>query len=99
MATIKIGDRDLQVRRPTLGFWDRCLKFEVTAKEKTIGAFVNEAADLISEAVSGNDGVTAEWLRDHLPFPPTDEWGALMVACGFAPPQKTDAPEGETPIQ
>lgn len=96
MATIQIGGRELQVKRPTVGFWDRCLKFEVDAKTMTVGEFVNGSAALIAEAVDGNEGATVAWLRDQLSFPPADEWTQLMIACGFVS-GKTEPSTGEAP--
>lgn len=99
MATIKIGDRELLVRRPTIGFWDRCLKYEVASKDKTVGQFVNDAAAIIFEAVKDNEGASEEWVREHLSFPPTEEWKRLMIACGFALEQEAETPAGEAKIQ
>jgi hypothetical protein len=99
MASISLGGRDLKVKRPSVGFWDRCIRYETESNGMTLGEFVNGAADLIFESVQDNEGVTREWVREQLPFPsPVAEWRSLMLACGFIVESKEPSP-GEATTQ
>lgn len=91
MATIRIGDRDLDVADATIGFWKR-------VKALSGGnATVDNVAGLIFEAVGHNDGITREWLEDHLPMNSDKlraKFDELLVANGLQVKEEAPA-EGE----
>lgn len=67
MATIKIGDRDLDVRECTIGFWNRLREFH-KLKEPDHDVSLARIVGFFFEALGHNEGVTRESLEDSLPL-------------------------------
>lgn len=92
MATVRIGDRDLEVKPITLGF----VKHKVLPAKKRVEASTKdeEAIDamvaFVKIYVGHNEGVTDEWLLDNVP---ENAW-PLIALCRKAGGQP-DAPPGE----
>jgi len=81
MATVRIGDRELDVKPATLGF----LKRKVIPWQATMSAAEGEAAiDQIAAGfllyVGHNEGVTADWLLENLPANTYDLFKAVVAA-------------------
>jgi len=93
MATVRIGDRELDVKPATLGF----LKKKLLPAQEAIDAAGNDApdriADLILLYVGHNDGVDRDFILDHVP---ADPYGTL-IALSRAAGQRV--PEGEAKSQ
>ena len=91
MATVTIGGRQLDVKQTTLGMLKAQDRMAARAREAKSGS---ELADLIVEElllyVGHNEGVTADWLLDHVQF--RGGLAAVRAAAGQEP-----APPGEAP--
>lgn len=96
MATVRVGDRDLDVRPATLGFLRHKL---VPARKRLVAAEGEESgidavANILFVYLGHNEGVTLEWIFDHAPADPS----ALLRDCLTASGQKVAAPgEAERP--
>jgi hypothetical protein len=88
MATIKIGERDLDVRESTIGFWRRLRAFhEVSEKQEVALASI---VGFFLEALRHNEGVTRESLEDALPMNAVSlnaKFGELLRAGGLVAPE------------
>lgn len=101
-ATIKIGGRELAVRPATVGFWLRCNEYTAKLDGMALADVIAGSVDLILEAVQDNEGATRAWLQDNLAFPPTQEYGLMLVAVGLAPApseKAAETPAGEAATQ
>lgn len=83
MATVRIGELDLDVKRATLGF----LKKKLTPARKVLSAageddMPDALAGLVHCYVGHNEGVTADWLLEALPADPSAIIRELIVASG-----------------
>ena len=81
MATVRIADRDLEVRRATLGF----VKKSLIPWQKAMAIAEDEAA--IDQIVAGfllyllpSDGVDADWLLANLPAESAELFKAVVAA-------------------
>jgi hypothetical protein len=96
MATVRIGDRDLDVKPSSLGFLKRKLlpaKAAVLAaktEEETIDAVVS----VLLLYVGHNPGIDAEWLLDNVPENPSETVAAVTAAAGqkAGPPGEAKSP-------
>lgn len=94
MATITIAGRTLDVADCSIGFWKRMRGLN----EKSMDEAVDAGVALFFEVLSHNDGVTKEWLEDHLPMRKeifAAKLNELLVAGGLMSPKEKPA-EGET---
>lgn len=86
MATVRIGDRDLEVKLATLGFLKRKL---LPARKALLAANEEETPDRIVAIiycyVGHNEGITEEWLLDNVPVDPSSIMRACIVASGQQP--------------
>lgn len=93
MATVKIGDRDLEVRPATLGF----LRHKLVPARKALSAaqtdeaIVDAMANLVFVYVGHNDGITLEWIFDHAPANTADLLRECLVASGQKVASKGEA--------
>jgi hypothetical protein len=88
MATIEIGGRALDVRECSIGFWRR---FKALGQGQDDAAAVDKIVGLFFESIEHNEGVTREWLEDHLPMASASlnaKFSELLVAGGLAPKEK-----------
>jgi hypothetical protein len=90
VATVRIGERDLDVKVATLGF----VKHKLIPARKALQEAADESATidaivgLILPYVEHNEGVTAEWLLEHLPAEPHE----TLRECARASGQKVKEP-------
>jgi hypothetical protein len=86
VATVRIGERDLEVKKATLGFLKHKL---IPARKRLNTANEEEMPDRVAELVlcyvDGNEGVDRDWLLDNLPADPSEAIRDCIVASGQTP--------------
>lgn len=87
MATVRIGDRELDVwarREPGgLGRTKAVILAEKAAREAKPEELCDHLADIVLAYVGDNPGVDRDWLLKHLPAEPYDIIGACAAASGL----------------
>lgn len=99
MATIRIGDRELEVKVATVGF----LKYQIIPWRKRLQATNDDEVEILDWIVDGialylGDQVTRDWLEATLPATAHEVLRACAEASGLAAP-KAGASAGEAPRQ
>ncbi len=102
MATVRIGEKDLEVKPATLGF----LKHKLIPWRKRLAETTDEVAflDLIVDGIGlyVGDQVSREWLEEHLPASAHEVLSACAEASGLSrgtPSTAAKAAPGEAASQ
>lgn len=102
MATIKIGDRDLEVKHCTMKMWrDVWIPYRKDVDPMTTATpdgeleLYSRVMLLFMEFIGHNKDMTLDWLYEHVSHPPPID--ALLIACGMR--QKKDPGSGEAASQ